>query len=541
MNATLLRPAPAAGTPREAGDGQRRAVLALARVEALRLLRHPITIVAVLFMVGVWVSEWFTNESNQYPVLQDMDRETQLGMMLLLGGAALVAGNLAVLRAHRHGTNALGDVLVLPYRARTVAHLLAVLPLGLLAVVLVALRIGALALAPAAGHPNVFELATGPAVVVLFGAIGVLLGRLTRSAIVAPLMLLALLAILVVIPLVAPIPGSPVRWFQPVVAESEAPFVLPAPVYLMARPAGPHLVYLVGLALLVAVAALARGGARSLRLLGVGVVALALTAAGAVGQAGSVSKATTDARLAAMQYPAKSQTCRSLGTVTYCAFPDFTGWIPSWDTEVHGVLARVPAALAAQPLAVRQRVVLMGPNNAVPSSPGDTWQADDTAAGTPNAVTVTTRWGDSRSASVLTALVAFRVVTGSRMGAGSVCGARGVLIGWLSGQASGLARTGLRKLVDDQDTREKSGVFFAEATIGAGILVPHREITMAMSLLDRPANEVGARVLASWDELASSRTTIERAAEILGMPSPPPASSDDQQAGPKQDGDRGCS
>src|SRR5262249_4266338 len=161
-----------------------------ARVESVRLIRHPITLAAVLFLVAIWVSGWFTNQANQYPVLQDVDRDTQLGMMLLLGGAALIAGNLAVLRAHRDGTTALSEVLVLTLRLRPAAPLLAVLPLGLLAAALTGIRVGLLALAPAAGRPNPYELVTGPVIVLLFGAIGVLLGRLTRSAIVAPLMLL---------------------------------------------------------------------------------------------------------------------------------------------------------------------------------------------------------------------------------------------------------------------------------------------------------------------------------------------------------------
>src|SRR5262249_33489132 len=162
----------------------------------------------------------------QYPVLQDVDRDTQLGMMLLLGGAALIAGNLAVLRAHRDGTTALSEVLVLPMRLRTAAHLLAVLPLGLLAAALTGIRVGLLALAPAAGRRNPSELVTGPVIVLLFGAIGVLLGRLTRSAIVAPLMLLGLLALLVVVPLLSN--GGAARWFQPVVPEGDSAFTMPA-------------------------------------------------------------------------------------------------------------------------------------------------------------------------------------------------------------------------------------------------------------------------------------------------------------------------
>jgi hypothetical protein len=494
-----------------------RAVLALARIESVRLLRHPITLAATLFLVAIWVSGWFTNEANHYPVLQDADRDSQLGTMLLLGGAALIAGNLAVLRVHRNGTTALSDVLVLPMPPRTAAHLLAVLPLGLLAAVLTTIRIAVLAVAPAAGRPNPFELATGPVIVLLLGAIGVLLGRLTISAVVAPLTLLGVLALLVVIPLLSS--GGPARWFQPVVPEAEAAFVMPAPVHLMARPAGPHLAYLAGLTALVAVAALARSGARSVRVRVVAAAALAVTVAGGIAQTASPSPSVTRARTAAMQHPSHEQTCRQLGQVTYCAFPDFVAWVPGWDTEIRGVLRRVPAVLAQRPLAVRQRIIVLR-NNAV-ADPSDEWRADDLAAGTPDAVSVGTRWGDSRSSATLAALVAYRLVTGGRPGQNpAVCGARGVLIGWLAGQASPGSETGLHLLAADQNRNHNFGVFFREIGSESGVFLPDRELTLASALLDRSAEEVGARVLRSWDELVEERTSTERAAEILGMPPP---------------------
>jgi hypothetical protein len=529
VNGAVLDPAPILDTAGDAATGRRSAVLALARVEGRRLLRHPITVVAVLFLVGIWVSGWFTNEANQYPVLQDADRDTQLGMMLLVGGAALVAGNLAVLRAHRHGTTALSDVLVLPERLRTAAHLLAVLPLGVLAAALTVARIGVLSLAPAAGRPNPYELVAGPATVLLLGAFGVLLGRLTRSAIVAPLTLLAVLAVLIVVPLLAPTPGSPARWFQPVVPEGDAAFVMPAPVYLMARPAGPHLVYLAGLTALVAVAALVRGGLRTARTTIAAVVALAVTVAGGIAQTAPPSRSIVQARTAAAQHPSEHQTCRRIGHVDYCAFPGFAAWIPGWDAEVRGVLRRVPAAVAQRPLAVRQRIVVVR-GDAMPVMTG-TWQADDLAAGTPDAVTVGTRWGDSRSAATLAALVAYRLVDGDQPPLDetpAVCGARGALVGWLAGQAGTKSGTGLRLLAADQ-AHQRGGLLLLTAGSAAGLHLPARESALALALLDRPADEVGARVLRSWDELTAAGTSIDRAAEILGVQAPAPAPADGER------------
>jgi hypothetical protein len=518
VNATALHAAPPWKAPADVPAGRRRAVLTLSRVESVRLLRHPITLAAVLFLIVIWVSGWFTNQANRYPVLPDADRDTQLGMMLLLGGAALIAGNLAVLRPYRDGTTALSEVLVLPMRLRTAAHLLAVLPLGLLAVALTGLRVTLLALALAAGRPNPYELVTGPVLVLLLGALGVLLGRLTRSAIVAPLMLLGLLALLVVVPLLAR--GGAGRWFQPVVPDGEAAFGAPAPAYLMARPAGAHLAYLAGLAVFVAVAALARSGARSVGLILSGVVALAVTVAGAVVQVAPPSDAVGRARTTAMLHPSTVQTCRRLDRVTYCAFPDFTAWIPGWDTEVRGVLRRVPMAVARQPLAVRQRIVVLGSDNTVPD-PTAAWRSDDAAAGTPGAVSVGTRWGDSRSSATLAALVAYRLVAGDKPSRRpTVCGAPGVLVAWLAGQATAKSHTGLRLLGETQARQHSPEVLLSATGVEPGIGLPYREFAMATELLDRPADQVGAQVLRSWDELTSTRTSIERAAQIFGVPVP---------------------
>jgi hypothetical protein len=532
VNTTVLEPAPAPEVTVGVGAGRQRAVLALARVEAVRLLRHPITLAAVLFLVGIWVSGWLTNEANRYPVLQDADRDTQLGTMLLLGGAALIASNLAVLRAHRNGTTALSDVLVLPRPQRTAAHLLALLPLALLAAALTVARIGVLAMAPAAGRPNPFELATGPVIVLLFGAIGVLFGRLTRSPIAAPLALLAVLALLFVLPLFTR--GGPARWLQPVVPEGDAAFALPMPVHLMARPAGPHLAYLAGLTALVVAAALARSGTRTIRVVMVAVVASAVTVAGAIAQFAPPSQSMLDARVVAVQRPASQQTCQHLGQVTYCAFPDFAAWIPGWDAEVRAVLRLVPAATAQRPLAIRQRISTMDTDGAVPAPPLEAWRADDLAAGTPNAVTVGTRWGDTRSATRLAGLVAFQVVAGVGPGTDpTVCGARAVVVAWLVGQASAASNTGLHQLTVDQHDK---GVFLDATQAGAGIFLPDRELTMGLALLDRPASEVAARVTQSWDELTTVDTTTERAAELLGVPTPPAAPGQSTPPGPKERG-----
>jgi hypothetical protein len=171
-------------------------------------------------------------------------------------------------------------------------------------------------------------------------------------------------------------------------------------------------------------------------------------------------------------------------------------------------------------LAVRQRVFLLKDNGVLPSAPTGQWRADDAAAGTPDAVSVGTRWGDSRSAAQLAALVAYRLIVGTGPTADpTVCGARGVLVGWLAGQASAHANTGLRKLAADHRGGGE-GVFIDEVQSTSGIQIPDRELAFALALLDRPADEIGARVQQSWDELTAPGTTVDRAAVILGVPAP---------------------
>jgi hypothetical protein len=68
----LLAEAP--GRPALDAVAPRRAVLALARLVMLRMLRHPVTFAATLLLAGSWVSAWFMIGSTRYPVLQDLDR-----------------------------------------------------------------------------------------------------------------------------------------------------------------------------------------------------------------------------------------------------------------------------------------------------------------------------------------------------------------------------------------------------------------------------------------------------------------------------------
>ncbi|TDC84196.1 hypothetical protein E1193_06355 [Micromonospora sp. KC606] len=512
-------PDPAPGDPR-------RAMVALARVEAVRLLRHPVTIAGILLFVGPELYGWLSGGANRYPVLQDEDRSKQFLALLALGGAALIAANLAALRAHRHATTVLYDTFVLPQPWRTGAFLLSVVPFGLLVAVLVAVRIGLLAAVPgAAGRPNPYELAAYPAAVLLLGAAGVLLARLVRAVIVAPLLLL----VLAVVTVAGLLPSTPaaarLRWLLPI-AMDEPP--MPLPVDLMSRPAGWHLAYVVGLIVLVAAAALAVTGARGRRLVAAGAAGLSITVLAGSAQFFPTSDAVRTAQATAAERPAEMQSCQRIDQVTYCAFDDFAPWVGGWDAVVRGVLRRVPEAQARQPLAVRQRIstadraanglVVTAEEQAAAAA---AWRRVDADAGTPNAVTVGTRWGDGESEIGFAGLVAYEVVAraGGPAG-GQVCGARGVLVGWLAGQATPKATDGLREV----DANSWGGVPFGEWQFPVALSVPDREMAVALALLKRPADEVAELVRRSWAELSAAGTPTERAGELFGVavaPLPP--------------------
>ncbi|MEH1129713.1 hypothetical protein [Micromonospora sp. CPCC 206061] len=522
MSTTVIE-RPGSATAAQAAD-PRGAMLALARVEARRLLRHPVTIVGLLLFLAPMVYEWVSGGANRYPVLHDEDWSKQFIGMLTLGGAALVAANLAVLRAHRHRTTAQYAVLVLPDPWRTGGFLLSVVPFAGIVAVLVALRVGLLALLPGAvGRPNPYELAVFPAIVLLLGALGVLLARVARTTVVAPLVLLGLV-VATFAGVLRTVPGTQyLRWLLPVSLEEP---LMPYPLEMVARPAGRHLVYIVGLLVVLVVAALAVTGARGRRLTLAGAAGLAVAVLAGSAQYLPVSDAVEKARVDAVERPAGMQTCRTVDQVTYCAFDEFVPWIDGWDSVVRGVLRAVPEEEARKPLAVRQRVSTDDTRaNGFVSGPEDravvaeAWRRIDDAAGTPNAVTTGTHWGEGEDEIGFAGRVAFEVVARKGPGAdGVICGTRGILVGWLAGQATPLAAAGLREV----DANSWGGVSFFDRSSNAFITVDDREMAVALALLKRPAAEVAETVKRSWAELSAADTPTERAGEIFGVPVLPP-------------------
>ncbi|MGN9809593.1 hypothetical protein ACTMSW_09560 [Micromonospora sp. BQ11] len=500
------------------------ATLALARVENWRLLRHPIVLTAVTLVLTGWIVPAFTGSVTRFPVLYAED-SALLFEMTLIAAAVMIAANLAVLRTHRHGVTVFTDVLVLPAWRRTLAHLLSLLPSAAVAGILAVARIAQLGLqSGAAGSPDPLQLAVAPALVLLFGAVGVLLGSLVRSTVVVPVLLVLLLFFWLFRPPFFAGSEKRLSWLSPVelFPGDVGPGGLP-PVQLMYEPAGAHLLYLLALAVLIAVAALLRAGAPAIRTAPAGVLALLVVVASGVAQVQPTPDDVIARRTTMTNEPSRFHDCVQRDTVTYCAFPEFVAWTEAWRRVVDGVRRPVPAERATTPLVVRQRTVAANIDKSGSVQNGASlraWQDDDRRAGTPEAISVGTQWGTPMDEIGFAVHVAHRVVTGAAIASEKAlaCGGVGVLTVWLAAQSTHAAGKGLPELLDASSSGRSE--YFQSLGGGEQIEIGIREITVAQQLLEQPADRITDVVARSWSRLTAPGTTLEQAAELLGTTAP---------------------
>lgn len=486
---------------------------ALVLAESRRLIRHPVILAALALTAAPWLHEWLTGGlATRYPVLHDEAQLVQLPMLLLAAGT-LLAVNLAALRPQRDGLAAFYLVQPVTERRRTTAHLLSALVPAVLAAAVVALRLTWLATAPGAvGRPSILETMTVPLVVVLAGAAGLLLARLTSTPVAAPLVI-AGLAMLALFTAVGP---SWSRRLGPVVFEDEAVGSLPPE--LMHRPVGWHLLYLAAV-----VAALALLAVGSRRRAAVAVVAVTVTA---VAQGATSVQPVPVQAATSVQTATDRQVCRAEGAVTYCAFPVYERRTAQWSEVVGNILRWAPPEVAAGPFAVRQRVHFDSSGVMSDPAPVARWRADDTAAGIPASVPVGTGWGDRDGYTELqmiqfSAAFANRAVTGSTAAIDRndpVCGAPALLILWLGAQATTETAKAYRTMLGNS---WGDGIVMPLLTTAAtGPSYPREAADLARDLLDRPAVEVGETVRENWRRLAAPGTGLDEAAQLFGLPSP---------------------
>jgi hypothetical protein len=546
---------PAAGDPRDAPAAarSRRSMRALAAVESGRLLRHPAVLAATA------LSGWLLWRAggNTAPVLHYADIATQFSLAPL-AAAALLATNLAVLRPHRDGAVDLYGATRLTLARRTLAHLLAVLPLVALGGILAVADLAWLAGTPGrVGVPRIAEAATGPALIALGGCLGVLLGRLGRSVALAPLVLVALAAGSLTLSelYVGGHDTRPYVWLgtllQPVTDD-------PPPAALLGRPATWHLVYLLGAAAVLGALAVgwsqARARVRRRHQAATAVVlvaALAVTVAAAVAQTRPTSPALAERRLAAARNPSAPLVCRQRGPAVYCVFPGFEPQIGLWEPTVRALVASVPPAVAARavPVTVAQRV---GWSRLIKEDGAGLADSGGSAQGGRRVAPVGTTWGRHGQALAdtqarLAANVAARLIeppdtvnppsgapSKSNPGPGPSapdigCNARGVVALWLAARVSPQAADGIRRGLQSPDPTFTltHDVDYDDAWWGV------REGRFALALLGRPGDQMAQIVRRNWDLLTRPDTTLERLSQLLGVQPPPDSPDTRGPAGPE--------
>ncbi|MEU5630901.1 ABC transporter permease [Streptomyces rishiriensis] len=494
-----------AGPPPE---GHRaRGVLALARFEARELLlQAPMLLTFALYVGYVALRLMGRDGMDDYPVLNTVDRQTQMEP-LLFAVAVFICCNAAMLRSRKSNTVQQFDVLAMEPWRRTLAHVLSVIPYAALTALVVVGAFGREALKPGAiGHGSVGELAIGPLTVLLAGVMGVLLAVLLPFPFV-PILATIPFYLLIVVASAAGDEGGREGWLSPVLFPAQTGGD-PVPTDLLGRPAGWHALYATGLCAVLACVALLRSGGRTRAVKAAAVLALAVTAAGAVGQFSLDTKGLDAARRTAADTPQKVQSCTKHGRSTYCSFDEWSGVRSDWAEVVGRVRSAAGGAAAQASLTVRQRIGI-----------GDQVEVDSALdpSSTPGEVTVGTRWGGNRVPEFAVGAATVLVGGSEDMTTQELCDdARAVTVMWLVLSTDPTPMDTFRN-VRLSDSVSGPGQVLAPTN---GLSLTGPQTTVIRELLERPRAAMTARVKAHWTELTSARTTTAQAARLLGVEVP---------------------
>lgn len=534
--------------------------LQIARVEGLLLVLHPFGLVGVLLgaalmVVGTW---------TVVPVLNRHEGVT-VDALMPLAAAMLIVSHLAVSRSVRHGTSELYGSTPARIEATTLGHLLALAWAFGFALFVALAELIYLKAVGGVGAPRPLVVLTGPALVVLGGAIGVALGRFVRQPFAGPLALIGLVALSAGM-LNA---GS----LQPrAVAESLSPY-LPGDHWgqgigeLSLRPLGLHLAYVSSLVVTASLVAIVRVRRRAIVIV---LLCVSLASSVMLGRwrADTPTRAEEIAVAAPFLEPEKHRTCDSRSGIRYCAYPAYVPWIDKWAAVVGSVVAAAPAAERPEELAVTQLPTdneFFGSNA---YSAGNIFQRllRRNLLGSPQEVHPGLKWGRNAAEGEFELGLALKVaerVTGIKagfkvteedlgtmprrarkmIGAGrhTQCAAfgqgRSIVALWLAAQATprtsatflkSLAPVGYRSFDQVQLNDYQNQVFGYSAP---GIVTwGTRDAEYAQQLLDGDAAEVGPLVQTNWNRLTDPRTTSDQAAAMLGLDRLRPEGSTERQA-----------
>ena len=344
-----------AGPTARSRASRRRTVLALARVEAMLLVRSWLVLAGVL-AGGIVV--WSFIRAAQ-PLWWDADWAIGEGQ-LVLAMAVLVAAQLAAGRPRRDAMTKLYASFPAPASTRTAGHLAGLAGVAPASLLLMGVAAVVVQMLGPIGTPSITVLVGGLLLVIAAGAAGIAIGARFSHPLAG--MLGAL------VPALASFqyqrfPGA-IPWLLPWPLESNGAGQLdhlPGPLAGY-PPAAAHAAELAGLALLAGIVALAvtirRGRARvRAGLAAAGAVAVAVTCLAGAGQLRPIPTADLNRLVAEAARPASVQRCTSVSQVRYCLYAGFGRDLPSLEAPVDEVLAHLPTR-PGQPLTVRQVLTL---------------------------------------------------------------------------------------------------------------------------------------------------------------------------------------
>ena len=533
----------------------------IARIEGVRLVRHPLVLVAVVFGAALMVIGTWTVA----PVLNRHDGMT-VDALVPLAAAMLILAHLAVTRPLRHRTTDLYHSTPARIGVVTAGHLLSLVWAFGFSLIVALAELIYLKAVGGVGTPRPVVVLTGPALVVLGGALGVALGRFFPRSFAPPLALVGLAAV------VAGMLNS--GSLEPRhVAESLSPY-LPGDHWgqgigeLSLRPLGSHLAYVLSLAATASNVALLRAYRRPAMVFAL-CVTLAASAVFARQRADTPTPAEELAVAAPFLRPEKYRSCEPRSGIRYCAYPAYLPWIDRWAASAGPVMGATPAKARPKGLAITQLPTdneIMG-SNAYEAHGKFQRLLRRGRLGGPQEVHPGMQWGRNSAAGEFELALALKVaerVTAidakfkvtkkdlqkmsaahgrNMVGKGTYTNcvafgqARAVVAMWLAARATPgtratfvqtLAPVGYRSVGQVQLSDFQYRVFGYDSP---GIVTwGTREAEYAQQLLQRDDGEIRALVRGNWARLTDPMTTSDQAAAVLGLTPLDPAGSAERQA-----------
>lgn len=354
--------APAGNDPRAGRTARSRAprlrtVLALARVDAMLLVRSRLVLAGLLAGGAVvWVAI-----GGKQPLWWNAAWRIGVGQ-LAIGMTVLAAAQLAAGRPRRDAMADLYASFPTTAGTRTVAHLAGLAGAAPASLLLITAASVAVQLRGAIGAPGIAALAGGLVLVIAAGAAGTAIGARFPHPMAGVLGAL----VLFLSSGQSHLPGAAGLWLYPWESFSDQLGNLPGPLAGY-PPAAAHSLELAGLAAVAAIVALALRVTRTRARAGLaaaGIVAVALTCLAGAVQLQPIPTADLNHLINAVADPATVQRCTTARQVRYCLYPGFGSQLPSLEAPVNAVLAHLPAR-PAQPLTVRQVAYLSLPDTAL--------------------------------------------------------------------------------------------------------------------------------------------------------------------------------